>query len=111
MQVHFEDRLVPAYTLVVTKPNLKNSNSSIRTRCTNTTQGAGVTTPAGFLPLDRMCATVVQVYKTIDDYRADRYPSFRYVPGRAIFPVIVTLGEGYWLGRVAAQTVGATRPP
>jgi len=49
MEVHFEDRLVPAHTLVVTKPKLKKADPSIRTRCRNTAQGVTVATPNGAL--------------------------------------------------------------
>lgn len=56
MEVHFEDRLVPAYTLGATKPKLKNSDPSIRTRCRNTAQGGVVATPFGILPQARLIA-------------------------------------------------------
>ena len=54
MEVHFEDRLVPAYTLVVTKPKLKKADPSIRARCTNTAQGRGLVTENGLFPAARL---------------------------------------------------------
>jgi uncharacterized protein (TIGR03435 family) len=54
MEVHFEDRLVPAHTLVVTKPKLKNAEPSIRTRCGNTAQGGWIVTPVGTVPPARL---------------------------------------------------------
>ena len=54
MEVHFEDRLVPAYSLVVTKPKLKNADPSIRARCTNTAQGVPVATPNGLMTAARL---------------------------------------------------------
>src|SRR5213078_1003071 len=54
MEIRFEDQLVPAYSLVVTKPKLKKADPSIRTRCTNTAQGVMVVTPSGFFPSARL---------------------------------------------------------
>jgi len=40
--------------------------------------------------IDNMAAAVVQVYKTISDYRDNRYAHFDFQEGRKIFPVVVT---------------------
>jgi hypothetical protein len=41
---------------------------------------------------------VVQVYKTISDYRAGRYPHLAFVEERRIYPAIVTLEDWYFFG-------------
>jgi hypothetical protein len=38
-----------------------------------------------------MATAVVQVYKTIIDYRANAYPHFPFKESRKIFPTVVTL--------------------
>lgn len=48
--------------------------------------------------LDRLAAAVVQIYKTIVDYKADRYPNLPFVEGRQIFPMVVTLEDWYIFG-------------
>jgi hypothetical protein len=46
----------------------------------------------------KLAGAVVQVYKTIQDYRAGLYPHFPYVEARRIYPAIVTLEEWYFFG-------------
>jgi hypothetical protein len=46
----------------------------------------------------KLAGAVVQVYRTIVDYRAGRYPNLAYVEGRQIYPVIVTLEDWYFFG-------------
>ena len=41
---------------------------------------------------------ICQTYRTIEEYKADRYPSLRYDANRKIYPVIVTLENWYPLG-------------
>jgi hypothetical protein len=48
--------------------------------------------------IDALAAAVVQVYKTISDYRAGRYPHLPFVAGRRVFPIIVTLEDWYLMG-------------
>lgn len=48
--------------------------------------------------LDTLAAAVVQVYKTIVDYRAGHYPQLPYVEGREVFPMVVTLEDWYFFG-------------
>jgi putative restriction endonuclease len=42
---------------------------------------------------------VLQVYRTIKDYRDNRYAQFPFVVGRRIYPVIVTLEDWYFFGQ------------
>jgi hypothetical protein len=50
--------------------------------------------------IDNMAAAVVQVYKTIADYRDGAYPHFRYDEKRKIFPTIVTLENWHMFGDI-----------
>lgn len=63
------------------------------------TSKAGV---ANVAALDRdlrnLGRAVVQVYKTISDYRAGRYPHLAFSEGRRIYPVIVTMEDWYLSG-------------
>lgn len=49
--------------------------------------------------LDTLAAAVVQVYKTIADYRAGHYPNLLFVEARQVFPMVVTLEDWYFFGR------------
>lgn len=42
--------------------------------------------------------SVIQVYKTISDYRQSKYPQLKYEASLPVFPVIVTLENWYPLG-------------
>ena len=46
----------------------------------------------------KLAGAVVQVYKTISDYRAGLYPHLAYVEARRIYPAIVTLEDWYLFG-------------
>lgn len=46
----------------------------------------------------KLAGAVVQVYKTIRDYRANRYPHLAFIEGRRIYPAIVTLEDWYLFG-------------
>ena len=46
----------------------------------------------------KLAGAVIQVYKTIADYRANLYPHLRYVEARRIYPAIVTLEDWYLFG-------------
>ncbi|WP_323715875.1 hypothetical protein [Paracoccus aminovorans] len=48
--------------------------------------------------LDALAAAVVQVYKTIVDYRAGSYPQLPFARGRQVFPMVVTLEDWYFFG-------------
>ncbi|SFH89994.1 hypothetical protein [Albimonas pacifica] len=48
--------------------------------------------------LDTLAAAVVQVYKTIVDYRAGSYPQLPFMEGRQVFPMVVTLEDWYLFG-------------
>ena len=46
----------------------------------------------------KLAGAVVQVYKTINDYRAGLYPHLAYVEARRVYPAIVTLEDWYLFG-------------
>lgn len=46
----------------------------------------------------KLAGAVVQVYKTINDYRVGLYPHLAYVEARRIYPAIVTLEDWYLFG-------------
>lgn len=46
----------------------------------------------------KLAGAMVQVYRTIRDYRAGRYPQLEFIEGRRIYPVIVTLEDWYFFG-------------
>lgn len=50
--------------------------------------------------IDNMASAVVQVYKTIADYRNGAYPHLRYDEKHKIFPIIVTLENWHMFGNV-----------
>jgi hypothetical protein len=58
----------------------------------------------------KLAGAVVQVYKTIADYRAGIYPHLAFVEGRRIYPAIVTLEDWYFFGLdMPARLEAATR--
>jgi hypothetical protein len=46
----------------------------------------------------KLAGGVVQVYRTIVDYRAGRYPNLPFVAERRIYPAVVTLEDWYFFG-------------
>lgn len=48
--------------------------------------------------LEKMAQFILQIYKTIDDYRNNHYPSFTFDKNIQIFPLIVTLEDWYLFG-------------
>jgi hypothetical protein len=46
----------------------------------------------------KLAGAVIQVYRTIIDYRANHYPQLPFSAGRRIYPVIVTLEDWYFFG-------------
>jgi hypothetical protein len=48
--------------------------------------------------IQKLAGAVVQVYRTINDYRSGRYPQLSYSAGRRVYPLIVTLEEWYFFG-------------
>ena len=48
--------------------------------------------------LDKLAAMVVQVYKSIRDYRAGRYPNYPFDAQRKIYPMVVTLEDWFLMG-------------
>ena len=46
----------------------------------------------------KLAGAVVQVYRTIRDYRDGHYPHLPFAPGRQIFPAVVTLEDWYYFG-------------
>ncbi|MGJ0511175.1 hypothetical protein [Methylocystis sp.] len=58
----------------------------------------------------KLAGAVVQVYKTIADYRAGRYPNLAFVETRQIYPAIVTLEDWYFFGlEMPGRLDGAVR--
>jgi hypothetical protein len=55
--------------------------------------------------LDELVNAVVQSYKTIEEYKAGKYPSLAYDAQRQIYPVVVTLEEWYYMGDPATKYV------
>ena len=50
------------------------------------------------IELDKLAAMVVQVYKSIRDYRDGRYPNYAFDPKRKIYPIVVTLEDWFLMG-------------
>lgn len=48
--------------------------------------------------LDKMADFIKQVYKSIDDYKNNKYPNIKFDKSRKIFPVILTLEHWYLFG-------------
>ena len=48
--------------------------------------------------LDDMATAIVQIYKTIRDYRAGLYPMFSFSENLKIYPVVVTMEEWFLMG-------------
>jgi hypothetical protein len=48
--------------------------------------------------LETMADFILQVYKTIRDYRDNKYPAFKFDNERHLFPVILTLEDWYLFG-------------
>lgn len=46
--------------------------------------------------LDTISNIILQVYKTLKDYKENKYPNFPYQKDRVIFPLILTLEDWYW---------------
>ncbi len=48
--------------------------------------------------LDKMAEIIFQIYKSIDDYRNNLYPSFKYEKNRQVYPIILTLENWFLIG-------------
>jgi hypothetical protein len=48
--------------------------------------------------LEKMAEFIIQVYKSIKDYKEDRYPSYKHQKNRKVFPLILTLENWYLFG-------------
>jgi hypothetical protein len=48
--------------------------------------------------LDLMASMILQVYKTIRDYRANLYPTFKFQTNLQVFPIVVTLEDTFLMG-------------
>ncbi|HSL04691.1 MAG TPA: hypothetical protein VK901_14280 [Nitrospiraceae bacterium] len=48
--------------------------------------------------LDKLAAMIVQVYKSIGDYRDGKYPNYAFDPQRKIYPMVVTLEDWFLMG-------------
>lgn len=58
--------------------------------------------------LDTLAAAVVQVYKTIVDYRSGHYPQLPFAEKRQVFPMVVTLEDWYFFGNEMAARLNAS---
>ena len=56
----------------------------------------------------KLAGAVVQVYRTIKDYREDRYPQLPFSVGRRIYPLIVTLEDWYFFGHTLPVRLDAS---
>lgn len=57
--------------------------------------------------LTKMADMIVQVYKSIKDYRDNLYPTYRFKNDRTIFPLIVTLEDWFLFGeRLLSELAG-----
>jgi len=50
------------------------------------------------IELDKLAAMIVQVYKSIRDYRDGKYPNYPFDPQRKIYPMVVTLEDWFLMG-------------
>lgn len=50
------------------------------------------------IELDKLASMIVQVYKSIRDYREGKYPDYAFDPQRKIFPMVVTLENWFLMG-------------
>lgn len=48
--------------------------------------------------LEKMADFILQIYKTIKDYKKNRYPSFKFDENRKIFPLVLTLENWHLFG-------------
>lgn len=48
--------------------------------------------------IDKMASFVVQIYKTIRDYKDGKYPSYPYKKDKLIYPLVVTLEDWHLFG-------------
>ncbi len=48
--------------------------------------------------LNKMAKFILQIYKTIDDYLNNKYPSFNYEEKRQIYPLILTIEDWFLFG-------------
>jgi hypothetical protein len=58
--------------------------------------------------IQKLAGAVVQVYRTLSDYREHRYPQLPYSVGRRIYPVIVTLEDWYFFGHELPVRFGSS---
>lgn len=58
----------------------------------------------------KLAGAVVQVYRTIREYRSGLYPQLAFIEGRRIYPAIVTLEDWYFFGAdLTTRLEGAVR--
>ena len=50
------------------------------------------------IELNKLAAMIVQVYKSIHDYRNGRYPNYPFDPKRKIYPMVITLEDWFLIG-------------
>ena len=48
--------------------------------------------------LEKMASFILQIYKTIKDYKDNKYSSFKFDKNKKVFPLILTLEEWYLFG-------------
>lgn len=57
--------------------------------------------------LDKMADYIVQVYKTIRDYRQNLYPNFVFDADKKVYPIIITLEEWFAFGNEIYDQINA----
>ncbi len=53
--------------------------------------------------IEKMAGNIVKVYKTISDYKNNKYEKFAFDKNKTIFPLIVTLEQWYFFGTIPEQ--------
>ena len=63
------------------------------------------------IELDKLAAMIVQVYKSISDYRDGKYPNYAFDPQRKIYPMVVTLEDRGGSGNSDSVVSGSLASP
>lgn len=53
--------------------------------------------------VEKIAKAILQIYKTIRDYRADLYPNLRFKENLKIYPIVITMEEWFLMGNRLAE--------